>query len=110
MNGLELMAAQWWVDQEKGGVIRDGRIEDDDWDRAEKLNRILEAEGAAEATLATLIEALVSTAPRAERLPFVGTWFLENAYPMLGEGVFESLNLANVTEEHKALIRSGFQW
>jgi hypothetical protein len=104
------MTAQWWIDHDAGGVIQDGRIEDDDWDRAERLNETLEAKGEVEVSLIPLIEALVLTAPRTECLPYIGTWFLENAYPSLGERVFDALECANVTAAQRALIRSGFQW
>ena len=105
------LAAEWWRDRARTGIYRsDDEFSTTEWDRAEHVDERLKGFARNRYTLARLLEALAKAAPSEGDLPFIGTWFLEDAYPALGEDVFVSLDSAALPPAIKTAIRSGFQW
>jgi hypothetical protein len=105
------IVAEWWRDRQPEGIFRSTEdFSEAEWERAAIVTDFLDDQATDPEKLRLLIEMLVETAPDERALPFVGTWFLENAYPTLGHQVFSALDAARVTDASRALIRSGFQF
>jgi hypothetical protein len=103
------LAREWWRIHSPDGIYGSAPLGSDESDREDQVDDSIAVYGLNPDTLGTLIELLAITAP-VGRLPYIGTWQLENAYPKLGDEVFAILEATNLPAPTKMSIRQGFAW
>lgn len=104
------LARAWWGAHEPGGIFADAAAaySVDEIDDAQDMENLVAAFSQSPHHLGQMIEQLVATVPRPERLSFIGTWHLENGYQVLGDRVFEILDATDLSDEIKSAILAGF--
>lgn len=112
MQVTAALAQEWWQDRSPEGIFRGpGEFSDAQWDRAQAITGFLDDQATKNPDSLTLVlEILARAAPSSSALAFLGTWFMENAFPALGDSVFVALDNTELTDEQKVTIRSGFVW
>lgn len=104
------LGAEWWRDHSKGGIFRvPDTFSDARWDRALAISDFLDGLTFEPSTLQSVLELMVDTAPSPTDLPYVGTWFLENAYSAMGEDALHLLERSKLSDADKEAVRSGFR-